>query len=957
MMGQTFLHSVAQDLITRFGTDLKGVTIVFPGKRAGLFLNQELAQCSQQPVWAPRSTTMSQLFCSLSDLHVADPIDSICMIYRIYSHLMENKEVETLDKFWTWAEVILADFDDIDKHMADAESIFRNVYDLHVLDSIDYLTSEQTETLKHFFQHFSVEGNSALKERFLRIWSRMYRLYQELKTQQQAEGILFEGALFRSVAESLQADDSTLDRFLADKQAVAFVGFNVLNDVEKTLMRSIAKSGKALFYWDYDVSYVEDHRQEAGTFMRSNLQEFPSALPADEFHHLARLQDVTFISCTSDNAAARYAGEWQARLDNPNASRNAVVLCNEALLQPVVHALPPSAVSPNITMGFPLADTPVYSLLMALISLQTDGYDTHTERFLQPFVQTVRHHAYANWLSESDWLSYQGTDTTSLLQYLCSQIESVGLHYATVESPNVYQQLYIEGTFQTVRILKKFLQLTQRTDNLLQIRHVTLRRLLRSLLCSTSIPFHGEPTQGLQIMGVLETRCLDFSNLLMLSVEEGMLPRSLQSTTMIPANVREAFGLTTQRHRMAVFAYYFYRLIQRASHLTCVYNENCVGTSRHEMSRFLRQMLAETSIPIRTLWLRTDPTLSDTPAWSVQKTPAVLSQMRHLYDTSQPDGRHLPLSPSAINVFMQCPLRFYLQHIAHLRTEQDTQEGLQASHIGDIFHDTAMLLYQQLADRADSNIIPAHLFNTVLNNMPKYVEPLLDIVFDAIHFHPIDRWQKSDIIIQRAKQGYRPQNNKYTGELIIIRRVILRYLRHLLLYDARHAPIHIVGMEVERTFSLTVTPEGQPPVSITTGGRIDRLDIVSGRMRVVDYKTGNRADRSVNSMEHIILPGPKHQGYFLQTFLYSLAVLRQDHPTQPVQPLLFFTAHAASPQYDPTLLVEGKPVEDFATQLADDFTVGLEAIVAQLFDSRTPFHQTQETAPCAHCDFRLLCGR
>ena len=231
-------------------------------------------------------------------------------------------------------------------------------------------------------------------------------------------------------------------------------------------------------------------------------------------------------------------------------------------------------------------------------------------------------------------------------------VQQVGMHFSGIQEPDVYEQLYIEAIFQTHRILSKFLQLTSREENPLCVQHVTLRRLLRALLCSTSIPFHGEPAQGLQVMGVLETRCLDFSHMLMLSVEEGMLPRNTQGNTMIPAKIREAFGLTTPRHRIAVFSYYFYRLIQRTEHLTCVYNENCVGTSRHEMSRFLRQMLAETDIPIRTLWLKSESSIQDVQELSVPKTPEILLRMLERYDQNTSGKKAIPLSPSAINTYM-----------------------------------------------------------------------------------------------------------------------------------------------------------------------------------------------------------------------------------------------------------------------------------------------------------------
>jgi hypothetical protein len=981
---KTFLSLVAKDLLQRFGTNMHDVTVVFPGKRASLFLNQELALASETPVWAPRYITMSDLFYSLSPYVKADPIDSISALYQIFSKTILTEEMQeeyTLDKFWGWGEIILSDFDDVDKHLADAEAIFLNVYELMELESMDYLTDEQKQTLQHFFQNFSTEGNSQLKERFLNIWSQMHNMYTQLREEQMQAGAVYEGAIFRSVIENLKKDDSPLQSLLQNRKAVVFAGFNVLNNVEHALMSAIQKQGKAIFYWDYDCYYVENPEQEAGVFMRQNLKDFPCALDKENYDNLRHLQDVTFISCNTDNAAARYAHQWLSSLYKNNllpitgeVGRGSVVLCNENLLQPVLHSLPQQVGKVNITMGFPLTDAPVYSFVMALLSLQTDGFDATQQRFRHPFVQVVQHHVYAPFVPEEQWLRYQATDNVKLLSYLIEMVQQVGTHFSGIQNPDVYEQLYIEAIFQTHRILNKFLQLTSREGNPLIIQHVTLRRLLRTLLCSTNIPFHGEPAQGLQVMGVLETRCLDFSHMLMLSVEEGMLPRNTQSNTMIPANIREAFGLTTPHHRIAVFSYYFYRLIQRTEHLTCVYNENCVGNSRHEMSRFLRQMLAETDIPIRTLWLKSESSIQDTEALSVPKTPEILQRMLERYDRKTSGEKAIPLSPSAINTYMTCPLKFFLTHVSGLRADVDPQEGLNAPLIGDIFHDTAELIYKRIIQHTGSNIIQRNTLSEVLSDMEGLVGPILDIVFDTIYFHPTDRWNRNEEAWKMVCRDTRP-GNQYTGELIIIRRVLMQYLTNLLRYDLRHAPFRIIATETDRYFNITgpspkpspkwESSNPQPPNSqfsilnsqfnITTGGRIDRLDEMDGRIRVVDYKTGYHVP-SIKSMDDVTNTTGKHEGYFLQAFLYSYAVLQNDKPSSPLVPALFYPGKAYKEDYDPTLTIGKDVIEDFAP-LANEFYEGLTQIIEQIFSPNYSFTQTPELKDCANCDFKLLCGR
>lgn len=970
---KTFLSLVANDLLKRFGNNMHNVTVVFPGKRASLFLNQELALASDTPVWAPRYITMSDLFYSLSPYVKADPIDSIASLYQIFSKTILTEEIQeeySLDKFWGWGEIILSDFDDIDKHLADAEAIFSNVYEQMQLENLDYLTNEQKDTLQHFFKNFSAEGNSLIKERFLNVWSKMYQMYTDLRKEQMQAGTVYEGAIFRSVIERLKKEDTLLTSFLADRQTIVFAGFNVLNDVEHALMSAIQKQGKALFYWDYDSYYVENPEHEAGEFMRQNLKDFPCALGKENYDNLRHLQDVTFISCNTDNAAARYAHQWLTLLKDKNllpikgeARRGSVILCNENLLQPVLHSLPQQVEKVNITMGFPLTDAPIYSFVMALLSLQTDGFDLTQQRFRHPFVQVVQHHVYAPLLEEEQWLRYQATDNMQLLAYLIEMVEKVGVHFSEIQEPNVYEQLYIEAIFQTHRILTKFLQLTCRDKNPLVVQHITLRRLLRTLLCSTSIPFHGEPAHGLQVMGVLETRCLDFSHMLMLSVEEGMLPKNTQGNTMIPADIREAFGLTTPRHRIAVFSYYFYRLIQRTEHLTCVYNENCVGNSKHEMSRFLRQMLAETEIPIRTLWLRSDTSIQDAQTLSVPKTPKILQRMLERYDINTSGKNAIPLSPSVINTYMTCPLKFFLAHVSGLRADVDPQDGLNAPLIGDIFHDTAELIYKRIIQRTGSHIIQRNTLSELLSDMEGLVGPILDIVFDTVYFHPADHWQRTEEAWKMVCRDTRP-GNQYTGELIIIRRVLMQYLTNLLRYDLRHTPFRIIATETDRMFNVQLTMNNSTnselstlnsQLNITTGGRIDRLDEQDGRIRVVDYKTGYHMP-SIKSMDDVTNTAGKHEGYFLQAFLYSYAVLQNEKPQLPLVPALFYPGKAYKEDYDPTLTIDKKVIEDFAP-LADEFYKGLTQVVKQIFSPDYSFTQTPEVKDCANCDFKLLCGR
>lgn len=962
MSRQSFLSIVASDLLKKFGKNLHQVTVVFPNKRASLFLNQELARLSQEPVWAPKYATMGDIFLRLADLSRAESIESICLLYQIYCEVLGENATKTLDQFYGWGEMLLADFDDIDKHLADAKTIFANIHDLEELSDTTYLTPEQEEALRNLFQHFDQEKNSLLKERFLVLWEHMYEIYTLLKERLQERGRLYEGAIYRNVIEQLK-DDTLCEQMLGKlPQHIVFVGFNVLNDVEEDLMHTLKNAHRAYFYWDYDTFYTQRENNEAGLFMRHNLNVLGHELPEEYFDNISRIKDITYVSTSFDNSQARYATTWLQGALNPEARNNAIVLCDETQLLPLLHSIPhegepghPKAM--NATMGFPLRDTPVYSFLTALVNLQTDGYDPARRQFRRSVLNILLKHPYYH-LVDADYAGqYTNGDNEQLLQYLTTLIQQVGKSFSNIENPNLYEQLYIEAIFQTYRLLQQLFQLIQREDIPLMVEQNTLRRLIRNLMTGVNIPFHGEPAVGIQIMGVLETRCLDFSHMLILNLEEGKLPKNIHDNSFIPASLREAFGLTTIRHKIAVYAYYFYRLIQRAEHITCVYNEHSSGNSHHEMSRFLRQLQAETDLPIRNFRLIAEPKIHDKKALIAEKDSQVMEILLKKYAVGyQKDESEKIriLSPTAINTYIDCPLRFYYQYIAQLKTKENPDEPNMLPLLGTILHDTAELIYDQLITRNRTQTIRKEDLSPFVANPKQHIAPLLDIMFDVHLFHPVeDEDERKKHILGFLSSGRKPAN-EYYGEQIIYYNVLLKYITQLLRYDLAHTPFTIVGMETDRSFRLNLDCMGQS-ITIITGGRIDRIDIMDGKCRIVDYKSGNSSNRAVNNMDNIFCPSDNRNGYYLQTMLYALAQLLHQEPEYPIVPALFFVGKASdNTQYDPTLILNKTAIEDFA-DYAEEFMERLKGALSELFNPEIPFTQTCQNDKCKFCPYHMLC--
>lgn len=983
-----FLEIVATDLLRCYGRDMRHVTVVFPSKRASTFLLQELAKQSNEPVWAPQCVTISSLFQALTDESEADPITSICQLYSIYMRHVgpaiaeeEGEEAlqhETLDRFWSWGEVMLSDMDDIDKHRANAQAIFSLVQQTEELRSLDYITPQQEEALA-LFLGYTTERGTQLKRRFMRLWEKMYAIYREFNDLQAERHERYQGALYRSVCDSLKDDGAdTLSHKWTD---ICFVGFSRLNTVEHDLFKAFKQElgSKARFYWDYDVFYTHDEHIEAGQLMRPNLKDFPMPFTQEEealyFDNLRKLQEVNVLACSTDNAQARYARQWvEAEGQQVKGEGDAIVLCNERLIIPTLHALPHSVndkpFQTNVTMGFPLTETPVFSFVQALIALQTDGFDVSRKQFYHTYQQIIRQHPYSVYFREEEWLYYASDSTHSLLRYLQTIVQRLALQLnvdmlqdeddSLKDNAMDLHELYIEATYRIHHTLEDFIGLVDADEQPFAITLITLKRLMRQVFASISIPFHGNQDEGMQVMGVLESRCLDFERLLLIALEEDNLPKGVRDITLIPPHIRQAFELTTADHKIQIYSYYFYRLIQRTKELTCIYNDNNVGTQKHEMSRFLRQLQAETDIPIHYSRLVSLPSYGTIQPQVTPRTPEVQKRLIERFTKR-------PLSPSSINRYMECPLKFYYQDVAYIRKERDAEDGIDAPLMGTIFHETAEAIYNDLIQRNGNNLITKEALEPLLKEKDgESLNRYLDIVMRANYFNTIPDEERADWIRRHVEDAdYQPQNT-YLGEDIIIRDVLLIYLRNLLQFDLRRTPFAIETMEKEFKLTLPIELEEEHQIiQVCTGGRVDRIDLErDGVLNIIDYKTGKAHDaKDAPMFEDVFAMGSKHVGYYLQTLLYALAVHEADEQKRTIKASLLYPQKANNKDYNPCLHIavkEGKskniqPLSDLRPTLVQ-FKEQLIGVIGRIFNEPN-FEPINDDNICKNCDCCLLCGK
>lgn len=997
---KAFLKIVAKDMLEKYGTDMSDIAVVFPNKRASLFLNSYLAQLARKPIWTPTYITISDLFRRHTDLKVADPIKSICDLHKTFVKCTGIDE--TLDHFYGWGQLLLSDFDDVDKNMVDAKQIFANLSDIHELDDVSYLTDYQKQMIKKFFSNFSDDHNSELKKRFLQLWCHFYDIYVEFNKRLAQQGLAYEGALYRNVANN--------ENIAFRHKKYLFVGFNMMQKVELNLCDRLMKQGKAAFYWDYDQYYM-DGNNEAGHYIRQFLPYYPNELadyPQQEiYNNMTKNKDITYISAPTENIQARYVNTWLKENGRYKMGRNvAIVLSDESLLQSVIHSLPPEVGSVNITIGYPLQQTPFYSLIQQLIQLQGIGHPKFSDTYRLHYVLIALRHPYTRYISEKytdlqnklneqkrfypsrEFLSMDGDEGLSLLfrdlegtnapkgtdkeretdkekdtasqdeynkkliTYLLDVLRTIGIHAKKLEDP-----LFHESLYRTYTLLNRLQDLIMAGD--LQVDIITLERLIQQLIQTTSIPFHGEPAEGIQVMGVLETRNLDFDHILVLSCNEGKMPKGVNDSSFIPFTLRNAYGLTTVENKVAIFAYYFHSMLQRAHDITLTYNNATEDGQSGEMSRFMLQMMVESqhSIKRRTLTAGQKPLR---PAYNEeQKTDEVMAV---LDDVKM-------ITPTFLNTYQRCQKQFYYKYVKGLLEPDEIDEDEVDNKIfGNIFHRAAELFYYTFASKEDIAVDDRgkqRLIHPIVISAGDLDNALKD---SSLVYRLVDQAFREELF-KVSSSDYHP---KYNGLQLINKEVIASYLRQLITIDRRQAPFTIIGMEIVVSTTLGVaTARGEKLFRI--GGFIDRLDAVAAngnpsaggnlaeRIRVIDYKTGRAQATHPKDIDEVFGTTPqamnKHSDYYLQAILYSLIIKndRRFNPAQePVSPGLLFIQNAGSEDYDPTLKL-GKELLSDVAPLEAEFTEHLRSLLADIYNPAVPLKPTEDKKRCIYCPYAALC--
>jgi CRISPR/Cas system-associated exonuclease Cas4 (RecB family) len=943
----SFLDTVASDLFKRYGEAISQRCLIFPNRRAHLFFSESLSHIIQKPIWQPASKSIDELVKETSQLQVADPFTLLVELYEVYGN--ERKTKEPFDRFYYWGEALLHDFDQIDKYLVNASALFTNLRERKAFEGdFSFLSPEQVAHIQKFWSHFSHEKESRLQKEFTDIWDALLPIYQKLKERLAAKNSAYEGMVYRDVAQKI-IDGHTEGLFPGQ---YVFIGFNALNSCEKTLFHFLKAQGQADFYWDYDAYYINNPQQEAGWFLRDNIKQFPPPEYEPDFSPFTTPKQIDIIAAPSNMAQTKIVPQLLRNL--PADKRTAVILADEQLLSPLLHTLPAVTQHINVTMGYAFRQTAMYSLIEILFSLFAHGKPAgkHTKYYFKDVLSLLAHPYIkqlvnneiteisnkivlinnifvTNLLFEDNQLLYtllapvaDFRDLTNRLLFLMDELST----HKTLNTREPFLRGYVQHVARQINKLHDALN-----GSGLDISIPLYARLLRSILEQLSVPFTGEPLVGLQVMGLLETRNIDFENLIVLSVNEGTLPSKGVHISFIPYNLRKGFGLPLPEQQEAVWAYYFYRLLQRAQNIRLLYSTKNDGLHTGEASRYLLQLKLESGHAIHE---KTAAFGIELPAGEKITIPKSAETTAALAKYCQKENGKT-LSPSALNAYLACPLKFYFKYMAHIQEPDEIAEKVDNKLFGNLLHKSMEIIYRPwMGKKVTAEMIDRHYLHEK--------NALLTIIRQAI----TEEYYKTAVL---------PPDFYENGDLIITQDILYQYIKQLLTVDRQQAPFVPEGVEMPFAHSVPLTIDGQETL-LRFGGIIDRLHRKDNGLYVVDYKTGH-PDKAFETIADLLGNDTKRQHpAVLQTMLYALMLHLEKQ--MPVTPLLYFlrNSYAEAVDFKIVDLSLKQPVSNIA-DYAEALYVAFKHKLTELFDTSLPFSQTADTKTCKYCPYTHICDR
>ncbi|GAB2631147.1 PD-(D/E)XK nuclease family protein [Belliella aquatica] len=908
-----------------------------------------------EPTWLPEIKTIEDIFYQYAGQRPADDLTLIFELYKVYQGI--HPEPEPFDKFFFWGEMILKDFNDLDQFMANASKLYHHLSEIKDLESdLSFLSESQIDLIKQFWSSFQHQDKSH-QEKFLKFWKMLGPLYASFHASLDVSGLAYSGMLYRKVAEHLNALEKPEKKHI-------FIGFNAFTATEEKLIKHFISEFEAEIYWDIDSYYLVDKNQEAGLFFRDYQKDkifgptFPETLPEYIQSRNAKIQTyATPLKTNQANLVGSILGDIE---DEKAWEETVIILPDEQMLFPILHTLPSQIDKVNVTMGYPVKNAPVYAFLEAVLEMQRyvkveEGkvlfYHKAVKDLLSSIYLKSANQAHTKYLlsemqeknqiyiTQEDLhqgggffkLIFQKLSSEKLFEYVATLMEELANRLE--EEP--LQKSYLYQCFKQLNRLQAIFEQEQATKVDIEF----FIRLFRQIFREVKLPFEGEPLQGLQIMGVLESRNLDFKRVIICNMNEDSFPPSAGLNSMIPFNIRRAFGLPVQEQNDAIYAYTFYRLLHSAEEVHMIYTTASDQGKAGEKSRYIQQMTVEMGLSHEEEVIYVPIDLKNTGEINIEKEPEI-AQILERYVVQENGKSITAFSPSALSVHLDCRLKFYLQYIANISEKDEVKEEIDAAVFGNLAHYSMEFLYQGFQERSRRDTLEKGDFKALKE---KWVFPAIEL---------------------GIRKFYHLEENaetKLSGQMAIVRDVLQKYIFRLLEIDEAAAPIRIVSMEKAHQAQFEINTAHGPRL-ISLRGLIDRVDEQNGSIRLIDYKSGADKKDFTSTASLFDRDDSKRNKAAMQTMYYGL-LYQAMHPENslPLKPAIFNFKEIFKDDFNPYLQEKesrkaGVEVNDYK-DYQQEYEAGLRGLLEELYDPEVAFNQTDDLKKCAYCPYIGICGR
>lgn len=953
MQNQSFLESIASKCYEQYGRNADQLTVVFPNRRAGLFFRKHLGKLTEKPIWSPKITSLEDFILDKSELIPADHLQSLFILYSVYRKLLKN--AEGFDKFFFWGEMILKDFNDLDTYLVNPDHIFTIIQSQKELDeSFYFLPDEDQQVIKSFWSGFLPKASKTQSE-FLNTWKILKPLYNQFKDELRNNGLAYKGMIYRDIAEKIdhvETSDNSGD--------IWFAGFNAFTASEEKILKYYLQERGSKIFWDVDQYYLKDTHQESGFFFRQYQKDtvfqntFPEELPNRLVDDAKRIE-VTSVSLGEGQVKA--VAEQLATLSQSAAfeeENTVIILPDENLLIPLLNSIPSTISKVNVTMGFPLKSSQYFSFFETLLVLHngTSKMKDGQQRYYFKHALSLLGHEVC--------IKHFAEESKGLVLYI-QEHNKINLTFGEIEEgfpvisklfaakASVEEQLhfylelidqFLDGSisildksilFNLHSAIKNTLKSVANYDIQLDIE--VFSRIFKQMGASLKVPFTGEPLEGIQVMGVLETRNLDFQNTFILSMNEGIFPSDGSSSSFIPYNIRKAFDLPVMEHNDALQSYLFYRLFHHSENINIYYNNISEFNHSGELSRLVKQLEFESGLNIERTALINTVKAAAAKAIVIQKDKPILDKLNEYLVTG--NEQYTRLSPSALNTYLDCRLKFFFKYVEKIKEPNEVTDDLDPALFGNLLHVAMEYLYLPYSQEANSSTVPASDFSELINRIPEAIT------------HSFNENKMADT------EG---QN----GRSIIAGRVIKKYIEEILKYDKLQAPFDILGLEADHkdgyVMDLPVEVNGKT-VQVALKGIIDRIDRKGDSVKILDYKSG-RDERKFGKMESLFdRDSATRNKAVMQVFYYCL-LYKSKFPasTDKLVPGIFNSRDIFNKDFDVKIKYNRVFLEDF-TLVEQEYTDLLKEFLSEIFDPSVSFDQTSDTKKCGFCPYVGMCMR